>query len=188
MPQLSRPAALALTACAALLLSACTTTTPIVLPEPEPSATPVFATDEEALAAAEAAYGAYLEASDAITAKNGEDPDTITPLVHPDYLEEVLEGLVDLRDNKLHSSGAIHFDSVTLQQYEDDLANPATISIYACADASDARLLNERDEDVTPIDRANRIPLEIYFETQDRLPKLLIKSSDFWSGADFCEN
>ena len=44
---------------------------------PSPSATPVFASDAEALAAAEKAYAAYLKVSDEIANDGGKDPDRI---------------------------------------------------------------------------------------------------------------
>ena len=42
-----------------LLLTGCSLASPEVAPTPTPSATPVFASEEEALAAAEEAYAAY---------------------------------------------------------------------------------------------------------------------------------
>ena len=186
MPQLSHPAALALVAAAALLLSGCTGDTPVVLPSPQSSIAPVFASDEEALAAAEDAYGRYLAASDAINAKNGEDPQTIAPFVHSDFLPEVLEEFESFESRGLSEKGNLSFDSATLQQYEDNLADPARISVYVCVDASKTRVIDEKGNDVTSPDRRTRIPLEVTFETEERLQNLLILSSDVWSGEDFC--
>ncbi len=54
-----------------LVLTGCTPGDEVVVPDPEPTVEPMFATDEEALAAAEEAYGAYLAASDASLAGGG---------------------------------------------------------------------------------------------------------------------
>jgi len=188
MSQLTFRVAAALAVATALLLAACTGDAPIVLPKPDPTTAPVFATDEDALAAAEVAYGEYLKASDAITAKDGADPNTIGEYVHSEYLPEVLESFEDLRTDHLHSQGRLGFDGMTLQQYTDDLSNPATISVYVCVVATNARLLDEDDEDVTPVERDDRVPLEVTFQTEERQPSLLIRSSDLWTGADFCES
>jgi len=187
MSQLTFRLAPALAVAAALLLAGCTGDDPIVLPKPDPTTAPVFATDEEALAAAEVAYGEYLAASDAITAKDGADPNTIGEYVHSEYLPEVLESFEDLRADHLHSKGELSFDGMTLQQYTDDLASPATISVYVCIVATNARLLDQNDQDVTPAGRDDRVPLEISFQTEEREPNLLIRSSELWTGADFCE-
>ena len=188
MPQLTHLTASALAVAAILLLPGCTGDAPIVLPSPESSTTPVFATDEEALAAAEAAYGEYLAASNAITGAEAADPQTVSPYIHPDYLPEILESITQLRQDKVHSSGPLTFDSATLQQYEDDMQGPITVAVYLCVDAGGARLLDESNKDVTPPGRADRVPLEVTFESEERTTNLLMKSSDMWTGEDFCES
>jgi len=187
MPQLTRPAALALVVAAALLLSACTGQPPVVLPSPHSSIAPVFATDEEALAAAEEAYGRYLAASDAINAKNGKDPQTIAPLVHSSFLPTVLEEFERFESRGLSERGNLTFDSIELQQYEDSLSGPARVVVYVCVDASETRVIDDEGKDVTSPDRRTRVPLEVTFETEERLQNLLIVASEVWSGEDFCE-
>ena len=58
----------------AALLAGCLPTDPPVTPPPTSDLEPVFASDEEALAAAEEAYGAYLAAADEILSSGGADP------------------------------------------------------------------------------------------------------------------
>lgn len=186
MPQLTRPAALALVVAAALLLSGCIGEPPVVLPSPQSSTAPVFATDEEALAAAEEAYGRYLAASDAINAKDGKDPQTIAPFVHHEYLPELLDEFESFRANRTYVKGHVLFDSIRLQQYSDDLSGPAQIAVYLCLDVTNARLMSYENKDITPT-RNDRLPLEVVFETEGREQQLLVKSGELWTGADFCE-
>ena len=186
MSQLTFRVVAALAVTTALLLAGCSGDAPIVLPKPDPTSAPVFATDEDALAAAEVAYGEYLKASAAITKKNGEDPKSIAPFVTDDYLPELIEGFTDLRKAKRHIEGNIAFDNLQLQQYGDDLSNPATVAIYLCLDVTNARVKDAEGADVTP-DRPNVVPLELTFETIDRDPELLLDSSEAWTGEDFCE-
>jgi len=188
MSQLTFRLAAALAAATALLLAGCTGDDAIVLPGPDPTTAPVFATDEDALAAAEVAYGEYLRASDAITAKNGADPNTIGEYVHSEYLPEVLEVFENYRVEGLVTEGVIAFDSVDLQQYSDDLVGPVTITFYVCLDVTRARLLDAEGDDVTPPERDDRVPLEVSMESAERTSELLVKSSELWTGADFCEN
>ena len=62
-----------------LALAACSTGGTPLPPAPSPSVTPVFASDEEALAAAKDAYTAYLKVSDQILVDGGANPDRIAP-------------------------------------------------------------------------------------------------------------
>jgi hypothetical protein len=185
MPQLTRPAALALGVAAALLLSGCTGDTPVVLPSPQSTTAPVFASDEEALAAAEEAYGRYLAASASITKPNGEPIDSIAPFAHPDYLEELETGLQALRDQDRYIEGQVKITSAELQQLSDDFQNPVVLALYICLDVSRTRVVDEEGKDVTP-ERQEVVPLEVGFETEGREPQLVLTSSESWTGEDFC--
>ncbi len=55
---------------------------------PTPTSTPIFASEEEALAAAEEAYAAYLEMSNLISSEGGVEPERIAPFVTADQLAE----------------------------------------------------------------------------------------------------
>ena len=61
----------------ALVLAGCAPDVPAIQVPPTPTVTPLFASDEEALAAAEEAYAAYLAMSDEITSDGGERPERI---------------------------------------------------------------------------------------------------------------
>src|SRR5690606_919779 len=75
-----------------LVLAGCTQPDPMPTPPPTPSAAPVFASDEEALAAAEEAYGKYLETVDAILADGGSNAERLKPLVTSALFEHEREG------------------------------------------------------------------------------------------------
>jgi len=187
MSQLTFRLAAAFAAATALLLAGCTGDDPIVLPGPDPTTAPVFASDEDALAAAEVAYGEYLRASAEITKKDGDDPKSIAPFVTENYLPELLASFADLRSAKKHFVGEITFDHLELQQYSDDLVGPATVAVYLCLDLTAARVNDSTGADVTP-DRPVHVPLEVTLETIDRDPELLLASSESWTGEDFCKN
>jgi len=187
MSQLTFRLAATLALASALLLAGCTSDGPIVLPGPAPTTAPVFATDEDALAAAEVAYGEYLKASDAITAKNGADPNTIGEYVDSDYLPEVLDVFEGYRADGLTTRGSIAYDSLELQQHNDTLTGPVIVAFYVCLDVTEARLFDSKGNDVTPPGRDDRVPLEVTMQSDERTSELLLKSSEVWTGADFCE-
>ena len=156
---------------------------PIVL-DPDPSVSPIFESDEEALAAAEAAYAEYSSVSSNILMEGGQNPDRIEPFVSPDILQNQLDGFSLYSDAGWHISGPSTFDSFVLQQHLEE-SDVATVVVYLCVDVSSARVLDASGTDVTPIGREDRVPLEVEvaFANSD---SWLISRTERWGGDDFC--
>jgi len=186
MSQLTIRLAAAFAAATALLLAGCTGDDPIVLPGPDPTTAPVFATDEDALAAAEVAFGEYLRASAEISVPDGLEPDTVRPFVTEDYFEEVLASFEKYRAENRFTEGVPNVTEATLQQYQDPMTGPAQVVVYLCLDISEARVVDDVGNDITPADRVDRVPLEVNFVTNQRTETLLVDSSEPWTGEDFC--
>ena len=177
--------ALLISALVALTLVACVPDDEPVRPEPSPSSSPIFESDEEALAAAEEAYGAYVELSDQILAEGGSNPERISELVSSSIRQEVLDGFGLYAQSGWHTSGRSTFDSVQLQQYVPTSDDFASIVMYMCADVSQVRILDVDENDVTPAGRPERVPLEVEI-TFSSDSEAVIERSDLWSGDDFC--
>ncbi|WP_348004555.1 hypothetical protein [Pseudolysinimonas sp.] len=167
-----------------LALTGCIDSHPIPTLPPTPSATPIFASDEDALAAAEDAYRAYQEASTLIVNEGGVDPERIAPYVTEAHLEGELEGFGFYSDRGYRSEGAASFDSMSIQQLQQD-ANLTLVVVYLCVDVTNVRVFDQSDVDVTPASRPDRVPLEVSFEAT-RPGHLLVSESSQWSGTDFC--
>jgi hypothetical protein len=189
MPQLTHLTASALAVAAILLLPGCTGDAPIVLPSPESSTAPVFATDEEALAAAEAAYGEYLRVSDEILMDGGDDPERLLTVATPELFEVESEGYATARELGQRSTGGSKFDSMELQQYVPAAAGGKSIVVvYACNDISEVDFLDARGQSVVAPGRVNRIPVEITFDhTTSGSSTLLVAAEENWTGGNFCE-
>ena len=174
---------LLLVAGAAVILMAmtgCVDPAPPVTSSPTPSATPVFASEEEALAAAEAAYREYLAVSDAITAVGGADPDRLREFVTTDELTRAGERFAKLQASGKVTEGSTLFDSTSLQRYDD-----REVIVYLCLDVSGVRVFDTQGQDATPPDRPNRLPLEVTFEV-GHASQLLLDSSNVWDGENIC--
>ena len=170
-----------------LLLAGCVPREPVITPEPDPASTPVFASDEEALAAATEAYARYLEVSDQIAQDGGEGADRMKGLVSPEQYEKELEGFQMFVDEGIHAVGRSKFDSVSMQSWVESDAGVADVTIYACSDASGVRVFDSKGIDVTPTNRPERSPFELQFISQSGVGgKLILSRSELWSGADFC--
>lgn len=174
---------------ATLLLAGCVPAEPVITPAPEPSTTPIFASDEEALAAATDAYAKYLEVSDAITSDGGLGVDRVSTLVTAEQFVNEVAAFKDFSEVGLHTSGDSAADVVGLQSYWTAADETSKIVIYVCVHVSEVRILDSSNEDVTPTSRPNTYPLEVEFEVTPGTPSVLkISRSEKWSGNDFCQS
>jgi hypothetical protein len=169
------------------MLAGCVPGDPVVTPEPEPDSTPVFASDEEALAAATDAYAKYLEVSDEITADGGTDPERLKPYVTTEQFKDELSSFKDLQSAGTRTQGHSNFEVVQLQQYLDAGDGTASITVYLCVDVTEVRIIDSTGADITPQDRIGRLPLEVEVEVKsgDELDQQVARSTP-WSGTDFC--
>jgi hypothetical protein len=171
----------------ALLLSGCVPTPTPPSSTPKPTATPVFASEAEALAAATKAYAAYSAASDAVTSQSGINPERISRFVSDNQLMRELKGFKYFRDKAVSSVGNTKFDSVRIESYSGAAATSFELSVYLCSDVSSIRLVDSMGADVTPPNLPNRSPLEVGFDLgSGPKEKLIVSRSDSWTGTDYC--
>jgi hypothetical protein len=187
MPRTARRLAALLFASATLVsLAACAPGEPAA-PTPSPTATasdaPIFASDEEALAAAVAAYEAYLDSEQRITGSDEVDVQTIREVVSEDYASELIAEYESIRSSTLRLDGRGRIDSTRLVEYGSDDTS-TWISMYACSDVGEVRVIDASGTDVTP-QRDERVPVVIDLE-QMHGEALLVAGSSKWSGDDFC--
>ncbi|GAA1759186.1 hypothetical protein [Agromyces humatus] len=177
-------AALAAAGALALMLTGCVGA-PTPTPTPTPTeAAPIFASDEEALAAAEAAYSTFEDVSRAVAADGGQNDHRIESLVTSDYLPELKGDFMQYREAGIHIEGAVALDTFSLSENA-QVGDAATVSIYVCRDVSGIRVLDASGADVTPPDRKDRSPL-VAFLVGTSAEELLVDKVELWPGDDFC--
>lgn len=179
------PRVLLVASAAFLLLAGCVQRDAIVTPAPVPSATPMFASEQEALAAAEKAYAAFVKASDQVTADGGLRPDRIASLVTKKEFDRDLKVFAYYRENGIFTRGETKFDSVELQSYSGSNARDVEVTLYVCSDLSSIQLVNSSGVDVTPPNLVARSPMEITLSLGTSRD-LVIERSQSWPGKDFC--
>ena len=173
-----------------LLLGAvgCTAAPKSAPPSPTPTVAPIFASDEEALAAATEAYANYLRVSDEILMDGGENPERIQEFTSTELAKSEIEGYRDAQAQKFRSTGGSTFSNLTLQSVAVDSGNREMVTAYVCSDVSVVDVLNEDGVSVVSPDRPDRTPFEITFELVDsRDPRLVVASAEVWTGAGVCE-
>ncbi|MBN8423923.1 hypothetical protein JF531_05250 [Microbacterium esteraromaticum] len=149
-----RPAA-ALT-CAGITLAMLAGCSP--QPEPTPTETPLFASEEEAFAAAEETFREYIAASD-VPSDEAKPADFL--------IGHALESHIDAK-RALDVAG-IHFEGVTQVVSFSPLPDTVRsdmggLAATVCLDLSKARTVNDDGQDVTPADRPDRVGMRVEME------------------------
>ena len=153
---------------AAILLTGCLGTTP----EPTPTPTAVFASEEEAFAAAEETYRGYIEAVNSRWADPSSEPDPQSFLVEIALEEDIASA------NEMDQVGISVVGSSVVTEVSPVAANEIAgdVVIRACLDSSGTKIVNEIGEDVTLADRDPTVLAEIHFttvETELRIREIL---------------
>ena len=185
MPRTARRLAALLLAGATLVsLTACAPGEATSTPSPSPAETdaPIFASDEEALAAAVAAYEKYLRVSEEI-ARGTAVAERILSVSTEEYGVARVSELTAFTESGLRLEGSYAFDTTSLVERsgEDSIE---LVRMYACQDVSGTRLINAEGADVTPADRDTRVPLVVSVELD--VDSGLVAGSELWSGQNFC--
>jgi len=173
------------TAALLLALAGCVPTShPSTLPSA--SATPVFASDAEALAAAEKAYAAYLKVSDEVAQDGGKDPERFAKVVTAKWLPTEASSASTLQQSGRHQTGTTTFSHLQMEQWT-QVDRTVQVVAYTCLDSTNTRFLDVDGHDVTPSARQTQLSLEVSFTSDPKsAAHLLVDSNEPWSGPTFC--
>lgn len=148
-------------------------------PEPEPTPTPAFASEEEAFAAAEETYRAYIDAGNArIAGSSTADPRLI---LTGSALEADIDTANLLSEKNLRLEGEAVLTSF-IGTSAVLSASPEVVNATVCVEAAGTRLIDVDGSDVTPTDRPDASSLQVTFIKVDEM--LLISDSTVLEGAD----
>jgi hypothetical protein len=167
----------------AILLSGCSTTPP-ASPTASPSNSPdkpVFASDEEALAAAEAALEEYVSATDAVFQEAGDGVDVVKPLVTEDWFTELQASATEFRRQSWRQAGATSYEIQGLQDTS-ERAGVRYLVLYACVDYSKFHVLNAEGAALDRVGEADRTILEVSLQSDKRAPQptFLVGEVEAW--------
>lgn len=129
------------------------------VPEPAPTPLPLptatgFASDEEAFAAAEATYRAYVDADNA--KRDGDLTSDPTLFLSGPLLEAELKSAAEFAELGLRLEGDIEVHSFNVKSAWSD-----QLEATVCLDVSATRVLNQHDEDVTPQTRGSLLGQDV---------------------------
>jgi len=143
---------------------------------PAPTTTPLFASDEEALAAAEEAYAAYLAVTDQIFAEGGNDLTALKEVAVGRQLKDDSLGFEDVASRGYRSVGTTKFSDVSLQQFSPETLQ-RMIVVYLCEDVSDIDVFDPSGASVVQSDRPDRVKYEVAFDAVGGRPTALLVSN-----------
>jgi len=169
-----------------VLLAGCGGPPPVVEPT-ETVGEPVFASEEEALAAAEEVFGKYVDATDTMSLSGGEDLSGFDGLLTPNQLADETEQAEGLKAEGKRLIGSHGYFDFRLQQV--DQSNPPEVYLqaYVCADLTNVKYVDAQGNDTSDPDRALSAPLEaVFVNTIENPSTLLIEDVRQWTGEDFC--
>ena len=183
--EMRRLGAAAAVVAAVLCLGACAPEDPGPKPSPDPTSTPLFASDEEALAAAEEAYGRYQAVSDAILIDGGTNTDRLLEVATSEKLAYEEAGYEDFRANGYRSTGGSTFDRMTLQNRNDGVES--FVSVYVCDDVTAVDIVGPDGVSVVASNRPDRFPRTVDFiPAEIGRAALIVSVIDEWTGENFC--
>jgi hypothetical protein len=176
--------ALLIASIALFTLAGCIADDDRIIPDPLPSSTPVFESDEEALAAAEEAYGAYQTQEDLIS--GGEvSPESIDNFATGAALESAKTGFANYATLGYRSVGSTGFEITELQQYSPYIADGlGIVTAYLCMDLSNLDVVDSGGNSVVSSGRPNFQAFELSFDLVDG--SLLLSNRVPWNGEGVC--
>jgi len=151
---------------------------------PSESATPVFSSNAEALAAAEKAYAAYLKVSDEIANDGGKDPKRLDGLATGSLLSDDLAGFASFAAKRWHSVGASQLTNTILQSANLEPDGKGTVIVYLCEDVSGVDVLDENDVSVISAGRPKLQQFQVQLEVSRS--KLIPSEREPWTGSGIC--
>jgi hypothetical protein len=135
---------------------------------------------DSALAAAQAAYLAYLATEDLVASDGGENPERMSSVASGLALDASLKDLAELRDAGLKIVGETRLSSIEVQQWD-----RSVITAYICEDVSAIDLIDASGVSKVNPDRPAVTPFEVTFSI-DNAEGFLVSERNPWAGKTFC--
>jgi hypothetical protein len=180
------PAALALTALV-VSIAGCSAepAPPLASASAAPTTAPLFASDEEALAAAEAAFEEYLDVAFRVFADGGIDPGRLETVATDEVLATDISRAADFAARGLRQVGEPVVLETTLQQHTSDERGNIHITSYSCMEGRSVSAVDSDGNELGNPNRARTVTLENHF-TGDPTGTLRLSKSTVWAAGESC--
>ena len=170
-----------------LMLTACVPTTTPAGPTPRPSATPVFANEAEALAAATKAYAAYQRTLD--NAFSSYDTSILVEVADGAALKKAIGSVLSYKKLGKQQTGEATIDTVSLvggQAWTFAKNDTLRTKTYLCLDLSQVDVLGRDGRSVVPQGSSRRFPILATLAWHRSERAFLVEVDESWNGENFC--
>ena len=166
-----------------LLFSGCGGGAPIPTLPPTPSATPIFASEEEALAAAEEAYVAYQAAVD--HSLQTLDDDGLDAVAVGQALTTARDSVARLEAKGSHQVGTTVVESVSPTDLSPltEVGIAGDPQVYACLDLTSVGIVSA--DGTVSQSSVPHFPMIVTLAVNDS--RLLVAIEEVWDGDNFCD-
>jgi len=148
---------------------------------------PLFASDEEALAAARTTYEAFLEVTDTVVAEGGANPERIDEFATPEIAILEKDGAQEFSENEYRLTGRTRLASLSFQSQFSDETGQLVVTAYACVDVSQVQVQDEEGVSVVSADRPDQSAFEVSFTSSgSNSPVLIVAANERWYGDGVC--
>lgn len=171
---------------ATLVVTGCVPSEPVITPAETGATAPIFASDEEALAAAVAAFDGYNAANARIAADNWTEPNRVAEYTEDSWFEKLVVDFAKLREQEIRFLGSVTYSAPTLQQRWEE-GGLAHVAAYFCGDASGHLVTKGSSEPYRPESVKDTFLVEVFF-VSDRVasPRLIVKEVGEWLDPTGC--
>ena len=147
----------------------------------------MFASDAEALAAAEKAYAAYLKVSDEVAQGGGHDADRLIGLAAGNLLTDDRSGFQTFVAKGWRSVGSTKLTNIELQSADLKAGpgTPAAVVTYLCEDVSGVDVLDASGASVVSPQRPNEQQFQVTFDLS--ASKLIPSEREPWAASGICK-
>ncbi|TAL41942.1 MAG: hypothetical protein EPN91_09425 [Salinibacterium sp.] len=139
----------------------------------------MFASQEEAVAAAEDVYGRYVKIADQIFVDGGEHPERLEAVATGGYLRALLHGFARVRAEGQHSTGGTRFRDFSLQSYRPN-GTTGILTAYVCEDISKVDVFDDQGDSVVSPTRPDTTIFQVAFDLGTD-GNLRLSSREVWS-------
>lgn len=167
-----------------VLLSGCVPSDATPPPEQTASFVAPYASDEEALAAAEEAYAEYVRVSGEILEQGGADPERLETVVTGDFLASSIEGLREFEEAGKRQTGESKVGNAELQRYSPSGGSREIITIYVCRNISGVDVLDSSGQSVVSPERDHSSIMQVTFDYVEDRAALMVSDQLLWSSGE----
>ncbi|MBH0115767.1 hypothetical protein I6E52_02780 [Salinibacterium sp. NG253] len=165
-------------------LSGCVPSDATTPPAPTSTFVAPYATDEEALAAAEEAYAEYTRVVGEILQDGGANPTRLESVAVGAFLDASVDGLEEFAAKGGQASGDVRNNAFELQRYSPRGSTAEVITVYLCSNVSGLDLTDQDGNSLVSDDRPDESTMQVTFDFSVERQLLLVSDVEVWSAGE----